>query len=87
MNSGVFCFERAAAGIAFAEGLIEYYLRRREHLGIGLHRGVRAQTDEIYLGLWMGLNGLDPVADSGGGCGRDYRQTDFFVSWRQTVPF
>jgi len=66
MNSGVFCFERSASGIAFTDGLLDYYLRRREHLAIGLHRGVRQQTDEIYLGLWMGLNGLDPVVARNG---------------------
>ena len=66
MNSGVFCFERTDTGTRFTQGLVDYYLRRRHHLGIGLHRGVRAQTDELYLGLWMGLNALDAVASRNG---------------------
>ncbi|MBO1073527.1 glycosyltransferase family protein [Roseomonas marmotae] len=59
MNSGVFSFDQSPAAAQFFEGLNDYYLRRREHLGVGLHRGKPAQTDEIYIGLWMGLNGLD----------------------------
>jgi hypothetical protein len=45
----------------FFTGLNDFYLRRRELLGVGLHRGKPAQTDEIYIGLWMGLNGMDSV--------------------------
>ncbi len=59
MNSGVFCFDNSPDAATFFEGLNSFYLRRREKLGIGLHRGRPAQTDEIYIGLWMGLNGLD----------------------------
>lgn len=59
MNSGVFCFEKCPEADVFFAGLNDFFLRRREHLGVGLHRGKPAQTDEIYIGLWMGMNGLD----------------------------
>jgi hypothetical protein len=59
MNSGVFCFDNSPAAATFFAGLNDFYLRRKDHLGVGLHRGKPAQTDEIYIGLWMGLNGLD----------------------------
>ena len=59
MNSGVFCYDRSAESAAFFAGLQAFYLARREHLGVGLHRGQRAQTDEIYFGLYMGLCGMD----------------------------
>lgn len=76
MNSGVFCFERSPAAAAFFEGLNDFYLRRRDKLGVGLHRGKPAQTDEIYIGLWMGLNGLDS-------CGPRLDQNSWMVStWR-----
>jgi hypothetical protein len=61
MNSGVFCFDRSPEAATFFEGLNDFYLRRREKLGVGLHRGKPTQTDEIYIGLWMGLNGLDSI--------------------------
>jgi hypothetical protein len=59
MNSGVFCFDDSPAAANFFAGLNDFYLRRKDHLCVGLHRGTPAQTDEIYIGLWMGLNGLD----------------------------
>ncbi len=59
MNSGVFCFDDSSEAAVFFEGLNDFYLRRRDALGIALHRGKPAQTDEIYIGLWMGLNGMD----------------------------
>lgn len=61
MNSGVFCFNRSAEAARFFQGLIEFYERRHHALAVGQHRGTRAQTDEIYLGLWMGLSGIGPV--------------------------
>ncbi len=76
MNSGVFCFDDSPAAADFFRGLGEFYLRRREALGVGLHRGQPAQTDEIYLGLWMGLNGLD-------GCAGNVGENSWMVStWR-----
>ena len=62
MNSGVFCFDRSAEAARFFHGLIGFYERRHHALGVGQHRGVRAQTDEIYLGLWMGICGIGPMA-------------------------
>ena len=62
MNSGVFCFDRSAEAARFFHGLVGFYERRRPALGVGQHRGTRAQTDEIYLGLWMGLSGIGPMA-------------------------
>ena len=59
MNSGVFCFDKSEAATTFFAGLNDFYLRRRDFLGVGLHRGRPAQTDEIYIGLWMGLNGME----------------------------
>ena len=61
MNSGVFCFDNSPRAAEFFAGLNDFYLRRKDHLCVGLHRGTPAQTDEIYIGLWMGLNGLDSV--------------------------
>ena len=76
MNSGVFYFDNSPESKAFFEGLNEFYLRRREHLGVGLHRGTPAQTDEIYIGLWMGLNGLDSCG------GRDGENSWMVSTWR-----
>jgi hypothetical protein len=59
MNSGVFSFDDSPDALSFFAGLNDFYLRRRDALGVGLHRGKPAQTDEIYIGLWMGLNGID----------------------------
>ena len=56
--------------------MIDSPIRSDHALGIGLHRGKPAQTDEIYLGLWMGLNGLDSV---GNGIGHETWMTS---SWR-----
>lgn len=76
MNSGVFCFGKSPEAAAFFEGLNDFYLRRRGKLGVGLHRGRPAQTDEIYIGLWMGLNGLDS-------CGGRVGENSWMVStWR-----
>jgi hypothetical protein len=59
MNAGVFQFDDSPEAAAFFAGLDRYYLDRRDHLNISLYRGQRTQTDELYLGLWMGLNGMD----------------------------
>lgn len=59
MNAGVFQFDASPEAAAFFAGLDRYYLDRREQLGISLYRGQRTQTDELYLGLWMGLSGMD----------------------------
>ena len=76
MNSGVFAFDDSPEAAGFFKGLNEFYLRRREELGIGLHRGKPAQTDEIYIGLWMGLNGMDS-------CGGRVGDNSWMVStWR-----
>lgn len=61
MNSGVFSFDRSPAAARFFAGLVDFYERRHHALAVGLHRGRFAQTDEIYLGLWMGLSGIFPV--------------------------
>lgn len=76
MNSGVFCFDRSLEAKKFFEGLNEFYLRRRDQLGVGLHRGSPAQTDEIYIGLWMGLNGVDSCG------GRDGASSWMVSTWR-----
>ena len=76
MNSGVFCFDNSPEAADFFSGLNDYFLRRRDVLGVGLHRGQPAQTDEIYIGLWMGLNGLQS-------CGGKFGQDSWMVStWR-----
>ncbi len=62
--SGVFCFDKSAIAMGFFAGLNNFYLRRMGHLGIGLHRGKPAQTDEIYIGLWMGLTGIGNCIDN-----------------------
>ncbi len=59
MNAGVFYFDKSDQARAFFEGLNAFYLRRREFLNIALHRGEKAQTDELYLGVYMGLQGMD----------------------------
>lgn len=68
MNAGVFQFDASPLATAFFAGLNRYYLDRRQHLNISLYRGQRTQTDELYLGLWMGLNGMDTanMANQGG---------------------
>lgn len=76
MNSGVFAFDKSPETSRFFEGLNEFYLRRRDKLEVGLHRGKPAQTDEIYLGLWMGLNGMD-------GCNSRIGENSWMAStWR-----
>ncbi len=76
MNSGVFCFDKSQEAEDFFKGLNDFYIRRRDKLGVGLHRGRPAQTDEIYIGLWMGLNGLDS-------CGGRSGENSWMVStWR-----
>jgi hypothetical protein len=76
MNSGVFCFDNSPEAANFFAGLNDFYLRRKDHLCVGLHRGKPAQTDEIYIGLWMGLNGLDS-------CGGKVEENSWMVStWR-----
>ena len=59
MNSGVFYFDKSARARDFFVSLNEFYKRRMSSLGVGLHRGRPAQTDEIYIGLFMGLCGMD----------------------------
>jgi hypothetical protein len=59
MNAGVFYFDRSSQAQDFFQGLNEFYLRRREFLNIGLHRGVPSQTDEVYFGVYMGLCHMD----------------------------
>jgi hypothetical protein len=76
MNSGVFCFDDSPEAAGFFKGLNDFYLRRREWLGVGLHRGKPVQNDEIYIALWMGLNGLDS-------CGGRVGEDSWMVStWR-----
>lgn len=64
MNSGVFCFDDTTASADFFAGLNDFYRRRHHALGVGLHRGRPTQTDEIYIGLWMGLCGMDSCVDN-----------------------
>lgn len=58
INSGTFCFDDSAASRDFFHGLNDYYRTRHEALLITSHRGVLDQTDELYIALWLGLNGL-----------------------------
>jgi hypothetical protein len=67
MNAGVFCFDKSAAAADLFAGLNDFYLRRMDHLGVGLHHGKQTQNDEIYIGLWMGLNGLEGCGGGFGG--------------------
>lgn len=77
MNSGVFYFRKNAQAEEFFSGLKEFYLRRRDHIEPGLHRGVPAQTDEIYFGLYLGLHGMDM------GVGGQFEKNSWMVStWR-----
>jgi hypothetical protein len=73
MNSGVFCFDNGPEAAGFFAGLNDFYLRRKEGVALGLHHGRRTQADEIYIGLWMGLNGLD-------GCGRAVGENSWMAS-------
>ncbi len=59
MNAGVFYFDKSEESRKFFDGLNDFYLRRREHLNISLYHGVKTQTDELYIGLYMGLTGMD----------------------------
>lgn len=71
MNSGVFIFDNSPEALGFFEGLNDFYLRRRDKLEVGLHRGKPAQTDEIYFGLFMGLNGMNGISGSDGRIGEN----------------
>lgn len=59
MNAGVFCFDKSASARSFFDGVNDFYLRRRDHLNISLYHGKKTQTDELYLGIFMGLSGMD----------------------------
>ena len=77
MNSGVFYFRMDAQAEEFFSGLKEFYVRRRDHIEPGLHRGLPAQTDEIYFGLYLGLCGMDM------GAGGQFEKNSWMVStWR-----
>jgi hypothetical protein len=73
MNSGVFCFDNVPEAASFFAGLNDFYLRRKDDIPLGLHHGERAHSDEIYIGLWMGLKGLD-------GCGRVFGENSWMAS-------
>jgi hypothetical protein len=59
MNAGVFYFDKSAAAKEFFRGLNEFYLRRSEVLNISIYRGKKTQTDELYLGVFMGMMNMD----------------------------
>jgi hypothetical protein len=59
MNAGVFYFDKSEESRMFFKELNDFYLRRREYLNISIYGGVRTQTDELYLGVFMGLNHMD----------------------------
>lgn len=59
MNAGVFCFDKSKEAKNFFDGVNDFYLRRREVLNISLYHGERTQTDELYLGIFMGMQGMD----------------------------
>jgi hypothetical protein len=73
MNSGVFCFENGPEAAGFFAGLNDFYLRRKDCIALGRHHGKRAHSDEIYIGLWMGLNGLDS-------CDGDFGENSWMAS-------
>jgi hypothetical protein len=73
MNSGVFCFDKGPEAAGFFAGLNDFYLRRKDGIALALHHGRRTQADEIYIGLWMGLNGLDS-------CGGKFGENSWMAS-------
>lgn len=59
MNAGVFYFDKSAAAHEFFQGLEQYYLDRMERLNITNYKGPQSQSFELYLGIFMGLKGMD----------------------------
>jgi hypothetical protein len=58
MNAGVFVFDKTPKSIEFFQGLNDFYLTQRNNLCGTTHRGIPTQTDEIYIGVYMGLLGM-----------------------------
>jgi hypothetical protein len=59
MNSGVFYFDKSAEAKEFFAELNDFYLARKEEFGGASLWGKTGQTDEIYLGIVMGLRGMN----------------------------
>jgi hypothetical protein len=59
MCSGVFTFDRSAEATDFFRAVNELYLTKMDELGFADLRGVPGQTDEVYLGVAMGMRGMD----------------------------
>ena len=59
MNAGVFYFDKSEGAREFFSSLEKYYLDRMEHLSITNYKGPQSQSFERYLGVFMGLRGMD----------------------------
>jgi len=68
MNAGIFHFDDSRAAGDFFRDLGAYYLSRMDRLNITNYKGPRSQSFELYLGLFMGLRGMDSdnVGNTGG---------------------
>jgi hypothetical protein len=59
MNAGVFYFDKSAGARQFFNELEAFYLDRMERLNITNYKGPQSQSFELYLGIFMGLKGMD----------------------------
>jgi len=59
MNAGVFYFDKSAGARQFFNELETFYLDRMERLNITNYKGPQSQSFELYLGIFMGLKGMD----------------------------
>jgi hypothetical protein len=59
MCSGVFYFDKSSEAADFFAAVNELYLTRMDEFGFADLRGEPGQTDEIYLGIAMGMRGMD----------------------------
>ncbi|MFT8245529.1 hypothetical protein [Roseomonas sp. BN140053] len=68
MNAGIFHFDASEEAGTFFRELGEYYLSRMDRLNITNYKGPQSQSFELYLGLFMGLKGMnsDNVGNTGG---------------------
>ena len=59
MNAGIFYFDRSPEAAAFARDFRNFYLEQMERLNITNYKGPNTHSFELYLGLFMGLRGMD----------------------------
>ncbi|MBV9250370.1 MAG: hypothetical protein JO227_14135 [Acetobacteraceae bacterium] len=65
MNGGVFYFDKSRKSQAFFRDLNAFYHDRKESLRVHTHNGTRHYSDELFLGVFLGLRHMEPIALEG----------------------